>query len=471
MFVRFFTILLTCLIPFCAAAGQLTGSATYRERIAMPPNARFQAILYNISANNQPEIGRFEAPGDAGPPFAFTVEHADDAASQVGVYAIQAEIIWPDHAYVAVGAVLDGFPPESAGIDLVMVRPGPPPAGAGVTVLAAADAKVGSDVIIGAHGLHLPATFRGIVQTAAGAVDWNLSLWPDQTFQLVRTFSKGTAESQQRSSLGQWRADPTTNALILRDGAEAPLMVRTTGQGNLQVLDADTGHAFDGELMTDGILDPADLEGMLISGMMTYMADAAVLEECLSGTRFPVAQEGDYLALETAYLADQSGPDEALYVMFNGGIAMRQGMEGPVRQTVTVDQFNRTRPGITCERQKADASLKNTYWRLDILEGVPFPKDASQHEPHMVLEANEEGSYRAMLGCNRMRGTVILEESGVSFSPGLSTMMACPPPLDALELQFSQMMSQVAGYAIEGENLILRDNDQNTRAVFTAVYF
>ena len=108
-----------------AMAGEVSGTASYREKIALPPEATFQAILYDISNNDQVEIGRFETTGDAGPPYQFTITYADDAVVEDGLYAIQTKVIWPDKPYVAAGMILEGFPGEdSADIDLVMVRPG-----------------------------------------------------------------------------------------------------------------------------------------------------------------------------------------------------------------------------------------------------------------------------------------------------------------------------------------------------------
>ena len=40
-----------------------------------------------------------------------------------------------------------------------------------------------------------------------------------------------------------------------------------------------------------------------MSGMYSYLADAANFTECLTGARYPVAMEADNLALERAYLA------------------------------------------------------------------------------------------------------------------------------------------------------------------------
>ena len=112
-------------------------------------------------------------------------------------------------------------------------------------------------------------------------------------------------------------------------------------------------------------------------------------------------------------------------------------MEGPDREMVIVDRFIRTRPEVTCERQMADASLQNTYWRLDVVDGMDFPSDLATREPHLMLERTDGNNYRATVGCNRMRGAYTLDGAQVSFLPAASTMMACPEPLDTLERQFS----------------------------------
>ncbi len=210
---------------------------------------------------------------------------------------------------------------------------------------------------------------------------------------------------------------------------------------------------------------------MLLAGMMTYQADAASIEMCKGGVVLPIAQEGDYPALERAYLADQSGPAAPLYVMVDGEIALRPAMEGPDREMLVVDRFIRTRPDVTCERQLADADLINTYWRLDVLEGEATPEGVGNKEPHLLLEAGDSGAYRATVGCNSIRGGFTQTDEGLSFGGGAMTMMACPDPLDRLERQFNVMLSEVAGFDIEGETLVLRDAEGAPRAIFTAIYF
>jgi copper homeostasis protein (lipoprotein) len=447
------------LAPFYAFGGELTGTASYRERIALPSEAAFQAILYDISDNDQVEIGRFESTGDAGPPYRFVIEYADEDVGQDGLYAITTQVIWPDRAFFLAGTRLVGFPAVMPEIDLVMVRPGVSPA---ATPLETTELPM---PMIGAHGLALPATYQGVVQGNAGAEAWSLALATDQTFLLSRSF-----ESSERDSLGRWVADPTTGTLVLRDGAEMPLLVRPSASGALRVVDGNTGKEFVGDL-TLAEDEALELSGMMMGGMMTYMADAAIFEDCVSGAVFPLAQEGDYLALEQAYLADRAEPGAPLYVTLEGGLALRPAMEGPDRQMIVVDRFIRTRPEIACAQQRADASLQNTYWRLDTLDGEAFSMQATQREPHIVLEAGESGAYRAMVGCNRMRGGYTNDGNALSFSPAAATMMVCPAPLDAIEGRFGEVMADVAGYAIEGKTLVLRNTDGDPLAIFTAVYF
>lgn len=451
-----------------AFAGELSGTASYRERIALPPEAKFIAILYDISNNDQVEIGRFEAPGDEGPPYAFTIEFANDAVMDGGRYAVKAQAIWQNRPYVAAGTILDGYPTENLDVDLVMVRPGVSASGgAGVTK---GTEKPEMATMIGAHGLSLPTGFEGTVQNGSRRETWQLALAADQTFQLSRTFQDDGTPAGRRDSLGRWSTAPTSDTFILRDGAEIPLTLRKVGLDRLSVIDARTGAVFDGALSATKN-ETIDLSDMLIAGMMTHMADAAILEECQSGLIFPIATQDEYAALEAAYLSDRPAPGEPLYVMLEGGILLRPAMEGPSRQMVTVDKFIRTRPGITCERQLSDANLQNTYWRLDELEGTSFPSDATNQEPQLLLETNDAVNYRATVGCNRIRGTYALDGNLLSFSPAVSTRMACPEPLDELERQFGFVLSEASGFAIEGETLILRDTDGEPRAVFTAVYF
>ncbi len=54
-------------------------------------------------------------------------------------------------------------------------------------------------------------------------------------------------------------------------------------------------------------------------GLFTYMADAALFEDCASGQRYPVAMEADYISVERVYLEARSEPGAPLLVVIRVG--------------------------------------------------------------------------------------------------------------------------------------------------------
>lgn len=87
----------------------------------------------------------------------------------------------------------------------------------------------------------------------------------------------------------------------------------------------------------------------VMRGLYLYLADAAVFTECQTGSRYPVAMEGDSLALEQAYLKARRLPAEALLVTLEGRIVERMPMEGPGPVPMLFPQkFLAVSPGETC---------------------------------------------------------------------------------------------------------------------------
>jgi len=336
-----------------------------------------------------------------------------------------------------------------------------------------ADTIPAAATTIGAHGLELPASFRGTLPCAdcAGIVH-HLDLWPDQRYHLRRRWL-GKGGDNRRDELGRWYADPARDAIVLFGAGEMPLQWEVEGPRRLRLLDIE-GHSIDSTLnyalTSEGTLSPTDLEGLFLGGMMRYMADAASFEECLTGQRYPIAMEAAYLDLERAYLRDREAPGAELYVHVEGALLVRPAMEGPDRRSLVVERFIKTRPGVTCERQRANATLTNTYWRVDTLRGVAIEPLPGVREAHMVLHADDEPRYRATVGCNRLGGGFSLDDDRLGFGAGLSTMMACPPPLDARERELSAVLRDVFRFRISGETLMLLDDSGDILATLSAVY-
>jgi len=88
---------------------------------------------------------------------------------------------------------------------------------------------------------------------------------------------------------------------------------------------------------------------VLMRGLFTYLADAALFEDCSSGRRYPVVMEADYISAERVYLEARSEPGAPLLVSFVGHLEPRPPMEGEgVVETIVIDRFETAHPGEDC---------------------------------------------------------------------------------------------------------------------------
>lgn len=86
------------LVMALAASGQeplsITGTATYRERMALPPNAVFEATLEDVSRADAPsrviKIFRNEKPGN--PPFPFTIAYDPSQIDEDHTYVVRVRV-------------------------------------------------------------------------------------------------------------------------------------------------------------------------------------------------------------------------------------------------------------------------------------------------------------------------------------------------------------------------------------------
>ena len=202
-------------------------------------------------------------------------------------------------------------------------------------------------------------------------------------------------------------------------------------------------------------------------GMFSYMADAGLFTDCLTGNRIPVAHEGDNPALERAYLAATKAPPDPVLVTVQGYVAQRPAIDGEgTRGFLIVERFMNAWPNESCESSTVETSLTNTYWNLVELDGEAVQSHADQPEVHLLLE-REDHQIRGFAGCNRFFGNYEVVGSTLNFGQLASTMTACPY-LDE-ETAFFGALEKVVQYEVMGESLELRGED-GTRVRFQAVY-
>ncbi|MCP9833807.1 MULTISPECIES: META domain-containing protein [unclassified Cyanobium] len=200
--------------------------------------------------------------------------------------------------------------------------------------------------------------------------------------------------------------------------------------------------------------------GTAVTGMFTYLADAASIRLCATGEQLPVAMEGDFLALQRAYLQARPAnqPGQPLLVELQGLITQRPSMEAgqPARRTLVVETFGTFRPGKECPPPLV-APLRGTNWRLLALGGETVEP---QQPPGRAIElqlAAETLRLAGSGGCNRLMGAFSLEGETIRFSQLASTRMACSPERMALEGRFSETLDQVRRWSIDKRSLLLQD--------------
>jgi copper homeostasis protein (lipoprotein) len=337
----------------------------------------------------------------------------------------------------------------------------------------------------------LPASWRGDLAADGGSTRWQVDLAPDGTFQLRHTrLGRGGAErgkskgSGQAShdDIGRWRLESGGQRLVLQGSREAPVLLQPLEQGQaLRKLSPD------GQPLASGSSDllrrlavPEPLEPRLpLQGLFRYLADAASIRLCATGTQLPVAMEGDYLALERAYLAARpaDAPGLPLLVNLEGLIGNRPSAEpglGPVR-TLVVERFVAVQPGQSCPAQppssptgnRTQPTLQGQSWRLQALQdgkGPALPKTTDQ-PPELELAADSD-RLSGSGGCNRLMGGYQLKGDRLRFSQLASTQMACPEAAMAFEQRYTRALERVRRWSIDGNSLLLQDKRGRTLLVF-----
>jgi copper homeostasis protein (lipoprotein) len=433
-----------------ARAGTLSGTALYLERVALPPNAVFEATLQDVSRADAPAtiLGRHRYEPAGGPPFRFEIAYDDAAIRPTRRYAVRATLraggrllFTTDRHYAA----FEG----SAPLELVMVRVQP----SGTAAFAP-----------------LPASFAGELPAAdAAGVRWQLDLLPGDRYQLRREFV-GKPEPNRFDAIGYATFDSTANRLRLL-GADGPVHFERIDARTLRQLDSAgrrIASSANHDLQRSASAAPIEPK-LRTSGMFVYFADSARITLCADGRSMPVANEGDYLALERAYTSVAPDRRVGLLVEVDGRIVPRKPMEG-TRDTTAfiVEKFESAWPRETCGNPRAASALANTYWKLTRLGVDPVAAASRQREPHLVLRANE-GRVAGSGGCNRIMGGFTTGDGDqLAFSRMASTMMACDDGMEQ-EQRFLQALERVARYRIRGSHLDTFDATGARVARFEAV--
>jgi uncharacterized lipoprotein YbaY/uncharacterized lipoprotein NlpE involved in copper resistance len=318
--------------------GTVDGTAAYRERIMLPPDAVFEAQLQDISRADAPAkvLGRARLDPAGQPPFRFEIAYDDATLEPGGRYAVRATVkhqgrllFTTDRIY----KVLDG---REAPLDLLLVS-----------------ARREAPAVSAAAALgELPASFEGELPGAGNPIRWHLDLYPEGRFQL-RTTHLGRPEPNQFDDIGRWTQEQESGRIVLRGGREAPIVLLPVDDGaalrKLDLHGKPIDSAQNQRLRRQPEFTPIEPR-LFLSGMFVYSADGASIVLCADKRSVPIAMEADYESLEMAYLQARPGPGERLLVNLEGLLTLRPSMEEsqPARTTLVVERFAGVWPGQRC---------------------------------------------------------------------------------------------------------------------------
>ncbi len=353
-----------------------------------------------------------------------------------------------------------------AAIGLVTVACAPAPTPVGPSDSPATAANKPSTPSLQTALPNLPATFAGDLPCAdCEALRYHLDVFDDGAYFLRTTYVGRSASGVD--DIGKWQLAPDGRTLELRGRRERTEQFEIRDATTLRKLDLagqpiQSQHNYD--LKRQAAFAPIE-PTLRLRGAYSYMADAGVFTECLTGKRMPVAQEADNAALESAYAKARPSPGTPLLATLQGRIAMRMPMEGPgPKSTLIVERFLSLSEDVNCEAPMSSASLENTYWRLMRLRDQPVTVAEKQREPHLILHPDKmrvSGSG----GCNQLMSSYSIDGDRLTFSRPASTRMACPQGMEQ-EDAFLAALPSVVRWRISAEQLELLDENGNTVASF-----
>lgn len=464
------TVLVAVALPLPALAGLITGTAGYRQRIAVPPDAVFEAVLIDAAIADAParELGRVRRQPAGQPPFRFSIPYRDSALTPRGRYAVRATLRHGGRLlFITDTITLASSGGTSQPLSLKMV-----PADGGRSV---------SPATLGP----LPASWRGDLPSTSGTTRWQVDLEADGNFQLRQIFLARPAPNRV-DDIGRWRFELGSNRLELRGGREAPLLLQPL-DGGAALLKLDPQgqpirSRYHDRLRRLAVFAPIEPR-LPLQGMLRYLADAASIRLCATGARLPVAKEGDFPSLELAYLQalPPGSAGQPMLVNLEGLITRRPSAEPgrPPQRTLVVERFVSVAPGQGCPRVpgladaalpvRASLRLRGTLWKLQALQdgGVAVLSEPGGRSAELLL-ADDQDRVSGTGGCNRLIGGFRLAGDQLSFSQLASTQMACSPAVMAFERRYVEALSRVRRWSLEKRNLLLQDGQGRTLLLFRA---
>lgn len=108
------------------------------------------------------------------------------------------------------------------------------------------------------------------------------------------------------------------------------------------------------------------------------------------------------------------------------------------------------------ERDEMAEQVYDRNWVVSQIEGVPAAPGVTS-----TLTIADDGKVSGNAGCNGYFGSVIVDDSAMSFGNLGSTRRACPEPAMGQEDRMLRALDSTRGYRLEQQDLVLLDGSGN----------
>ena len=441
----------------------LTGTISYRERIALPPTAAIEVRLEDVSRADvaPPIVARTRIVNPGSIPVRFNLDIDMSTLNPRGRYAVRATIVdGTTVLFASTDTTLVLTQGHSTRADLVLTRarsaqlPTPPEP--------TTPAPVPPNPFV-----ELPATFIGTVPCAdCEGIRIHLNLFGDDSF-FLRTTRLGKAGAVS-DDLGSWTFSSDRRLIVLKGRGEALHILEITAPGTLRELAADgrpnTGRG-PNQLIRTSPFRPVEVRSTM-RGAYTYLADAATFVECSTGQRWTVSAEAASRELESAYLKVRPAPGAAVMMEIEGMAVQRPRSDGGTETALIVERVGRMLPKESCPARFSSAPLTETYWRLTHLGDRAVPAVTDQRRVPSLTFLADSRSFAGSSGCNRLVGTYAIQNTTMTLTSG-GTMVACRDEAKT-EAAFLAALQSTRTYRVMGRVLELIDAKGVTVARFEA---
>lgn len=431
----------------------VTGTITYRERIALPPTATVEVRLEDVTkpGGSAPVIARTRMTKPGQVPIRFNLDYDTALINPNGRYAVRATISDAGSVlFASADTALVLTQGHDRRADLVLAQVGSPKP--------QARPQPGAPPLPPNPLADLPVTFTGTIESTR----YHLNLFPDDSFFLRMT---STQSGDSGDDLGSWALSSDRRVLVLQGREDETVSFLVPSASVLRKLD-DNGQPLAGSELRRSAFAPIEVRGTL-RGAYSLMADAGMFVECSTGQRFAVAQEGANRELEAAYTKARPAAGASIAVEVVGRLTTRRRGEGRgTAATLVVDKLERVRAAESCPARFSSAPLENTEWRLTRLGNAAVPASKDPRRQAYLTFSGDDSSFSGSSGCNRLIGTYVVANATVALKSG-GTMIACRDEAKT-EAAFLAALEATRTFRIAGRVLELFDQKGARLARFEA---